>query len=112
MKAIIYLNILVALSVNSLAFAEAPRCFLHGILVPNHKESAKTKLDDNLRLQFDSIEKADCEAKISSYCKYHVINEEYLPTKLEGYFRDNGGKKSAYRLSDKCKILRDSEENN
>ncbi len=92
-----------------MARAEAPRCFLHGTLIPMQNENAPRKLDDNVRLQFDTKDRADCEAKISSYCKYNVVEQNYRPSKLEGYYKDDKGKKTFYHLSPSCKILHDEE---
>jgi len=103
MKAFIFLFVFL-LPLSSLA--DSPRCYLHGKFVPRLNESVKPKLDDNLRMRFDADEQSKCELMIKSYCKYHVLKEQYLPSKLEAFYKDETGKKTTYSFGDTCSLTR------
>ena len=87
------------------AEAGKPRCFLSGVMVPKSKKD-DSNLGNQIRLSFDADERAKCEQMISAYCTYNVVGENYLPTRLQSYFKPDEEKdeKINFVLTDKCKI--------
>lgn len=98
-----------ALLFSATAQAGSPRCFLHGIIVPENGE--KKSVSDMIRMHFDANDKAKCELMLTNYCKYNVFEKDYSPTRLKGSFKVDVDKpeESVYRFDRKCKLLTDED---
>lgn len=93
-----------------LALAGAPRCYLHGIIIPENGE--KKSMSDMIRMHFDANNKAKCELMLKSYCDNHIYRKDYSPVRLKASFKADVDKpaETAYTFNRKCKLLNEDEE--
>lgn len=92
------------------AWGAGPRCYLHGIIVPENGE--KTSLSDMIRMHFDADNKPKCELMLKNYCQYNIYEKDYSPVRLKGSFKPDVKKRKefVYHFDRKCKLLKDEDE--
>jgi hypothetical protein len=101
---------LALLAFSAPAWAGGPRCYLHGIIVPENGD--KASISDMIRMHFDADNKHKCELMMKNYCQYNIYEKDYSPVRLKGSFKPDASKpeETVYHFDRKCKLLKNEDE--
>jgi hypothetical protein len=91
--------------------AATTRCFLYGSVDSGSISGSRNRsgVTNVIRLQMDADTSEKCEKMLSSYCRYSILNLQYIPRSLKAYFKDDARKptnKTEFAIDQKCTISR------
>lgn len=64
-----------------------------------------------IRLKLDADSAKKCEAMVSSYCRYNILDKQAVPKSLKAYFKDTRAPASEvnFSIDAKCKITKSTD---
>jgi hypothetical protein len=96
----------------------ATRCFLHGSIEStvytskrNLASGGNSQVSDLIRLQMDATTPEYCEKIVSSYCRYNILDKQYVPRTVKAYFRNDEkpAENVDFAINKKCVITKSNE---
>lgn len=86
----------------------APRCYLTGMIESTNFSGTKKNsgVTNMIRMRFEAGDSKQCEKMLSSYCRYNVLDKQYVPRTLKASFVDEAKKDSKvdFEIDKKCNI--------